>query len=139
MAALTLSRLSQRGLGDRIDLRTGDATQLAFSDGFFDGIFMSFVLELFDTPEIPQVLAECNRVLKTGGRIGIVSLSKLGGANPMRDLYERGHDKFPSLLDCRPIYVRRSLEEAGLAVSDSELDAIWGLPVEIVIASRTDS
>ena len=56
----------------------------------------------------------------------------------MRQLYEWGHDRFPDLLDCRPIFVRAALEAAGFQILDSVQKLIFGLPVVIVLASRVD-
>ena len=129
------TRLNQEKLSARSTLIHGDAIQLPFRDESFDGIFMSFVLELFDTPEIPQVLAECHRVLYgKGGRICIVSLTKTGQSTWMRRLYEWGHRNFPKLLDCRPIFVQQVLEQIGYQIIEASRMSIWGLPVEIILA-----
>jgi ubiquinone/menaquinone biosynthesis C-methylase UbiE len=136
MFKVTAARLQSAGLADRVELKHGDAERLPYEADAFDAIFSSFVLELFDTPEIPRVLSECRRVLKSGGRVGIVSLSKAGNPSRMRDLYEWGHAHFPSLLDCRPILVQRALELAGLHISDATCISLWGLPVEIVVGVK---
>jgi ubiquinone/menaquinone biosynthesis C-methylase UbiE len=134
MLQLCRRRLERAHLRDRAELILGDGARLPFRTGSFDALFMSFVLELFDTLEIPVVLAEGRRVLKEEGRICVVSLSKSGGRKQLRDLYEWGHRAFPSLLDCRPIFVQDSLEEADLRILDWACDSLWGLPVEIVLA-----
>ena len=76
MLQVASNRLSTNGMSNRVELHCGDATRLPFPDQFFDAVFMSFVLELFDTPELPLVMRECQRVLNRTGRIGIVALSK---------------------------------------------------------------
>lgn len=138
MLAMAITKVHAAGLLDRVNLECGDATHLPYEADFFDAIFMSFTLELFDTPEIPVVLDECRRVLRKGGRIGMVSLSKSGGENMMVRLYEWGHQKYPQLLDCRPIFVQRALEEAGFEVLEAFRKPVFGLPVEIVIARKPD-
>jgi ubiquinone/menaquinone biosynthesis C-methylase UbiE len=129
------ARLSQEQLSARTNLMRGDAIQLPYRDNSFDGIFMSFVLELFDTPEIPHVLAECHRVLHPqGGRICVVSLTKTGQSTWVRRLYGWGHRKFPKFLDCRPIFVQQALAQTGYQIIEAIRVSIWGLPVEIVLA-----
>ena len=76
MAKLAKENLAKAGLLDRAKVRCGDATQLPYAASSMDGVFMSFTLELFDTPEIPKVLSECQRVLRPGGRIVVVGMSK---------------------------------------------------------------
>jgi len=135
MLRIAESRVRRAGLSDRVRLRCGDAAELPFETDSLDGMFASFTLELFDTPEIPQTLAECRRVLRFGGRICIVSLSRTGESSWMRDLYEWGHRTFPALVDCRPVFVQRALETARFRILDSTRVSMWGLPIEIVLAS----
>jgi len=136
MCNISLSRIENSGLSKRVGLHCGDATQLPFTSNCFDAVFMSFALELFDTPEIPAVLNECHRVLKDDGRICIVAMSKKAKDGMMVKLYEWCHDRLPNYVDCRPIYVRDALEQAGFRVQDVSKMSMWGLPVEIVLARK---
>jgi ubiquinone/menaquinone biosynthesis C-methylase UbiE len=135
MLAQALERLRTTDLMDRAELSCGDATHLPYTDGSLDAVFMSFTLELFDTPEIPLVLAECARVLRQAGRIGVVSITKEGNDGFAVEAYEWTHRHFPNLLDCRPIFVRRALEDAGFPIRDAIITQMW-VPVEIVVAEK---
>ena len=135
MRARALERVEKEHLIDRVELSCGDATHLPYCDGNMDAVLMSFTLELFDTPEIPQVLAECKRVLRLGGRIGVVAITKEGKQGFAVEAYEWSHQHFPNLLDCRPIFVRRALEDGGFAVRDATISNMW-VPVETVVAEK---
>ena len=136
MLKVAQARIEDAGLSRRVDLRLGDATRLPFERASVDAVFISFALELFDTPEIPLVLEECRRVLRNDGRICIVAMSKDQSGGIALRLYEWAHEAFPSHVDCRPIFVRESLEDAGLIVADSSTVSIWGLSAEIVLARQ---
>lgn len=112
----------------------GDAVAMPYAESSFDGIFMSFVLELFDNPEIPAVLRECRRVLRPGGRLVVVGLSKEDPGWRV-SILEWAHAHFPHLMDCRPIYVRKSLEQAGFEIETDRHEQVW-VPVEIIRARR---
>jgi demethylmenaquinone methyltransferase/2-methoxy-6-polyprenyl-1,4-benzoquinol methylase len=72
MHLIASDRIDKAGLSKNVDLRCGDAVKLPFEDDFFDAVFTSFTLELFDTHEIPIVLQECCGVLRSGKRIVVV-------------------------------------------------------------------
>jgi ubiquinone/menaquinone biosynthesis C-methylase UbiE len=129
-------RLKREGLTGRVELTQGDAADLPYGDGCFDGVFMSFTLELFDTPEIPVVLGECMRVLKDGGRLCVASMSDRGKQGTMMKLYIWSHRRFPSFVDCRPIFARSFVEGAGFEVEGYEVMSMWGLPVEIILGRK---
>ena len=135
MLAKTRSLLQEEGFTSRAELVCADGEHLPYISGTMDGIFMSFILELFDTPEIPHVLAECKRVLKPGGRLVVIGMSKEEPQGLLIRAFEWTHHHFPNLLDCRPIYVRQAMETAGFVIETATVKQMWG-PVEIVKARK---
>ncbi|HXK02878.1 MAG TPA: class I SAM-dependent methyltransferase [Verrucomicrobiae bacterium] len=121
------------GLTDLARFLCGDGLRLPIRSRSVDAVFMTFTLELFDTPEIPGVLDECKRVLRPGGRIAVAAMSKEGPGGLMLELYEWSHRHFPNFVDCRPILLSRSVESAGFHVVRKNVMEIW-VPVEIVLA-----
>jgi len=131
MISVARKRIQDDGSERSARMIRGDGTRLPFISHSFDAVFLSFTLELFADAEIPVLLEECLRVLKTEGRLGVVSLAR-------RDtflcrLYEWGHRRWPVLLDCHPIDLRQSLEARGFRVQAAKVQTMWGLPVEIML------
>jgi demethylmenaquinone methyltransferase/2-methoxy-6-polyprenyl-1,4-benzoquinol methylase len=135
MLAVAEDLLRRNGVAGRVELRTGDATDLPYAADSMDAVYMSFTLELFDTPEIPTVLAQCKRVLKTGGRMVVVGMSKEGEHGVVYEVYEWTHRHFPNFVDCRPILVSQALAAAGFQVMEKRNVQIW-VPMEIVRAGK---
>jgi len=136
MLGITSERLAKAGLSKRAELTCGDATAPPYPNNFFDAVFMSFTLELFDTPEISYVLEQCWRVLKDGGRICVVAMSGSTSQGTMMKLYEWAHRNFEKYVDCRPIFVEQVLEDASFNILDATTLSMWGLPVKIVLAIK---
>ncbi len=133
MLAQAAQQVRQARVADWVYLAQGDAAHLPFASQLFDAVLMSFTLELFDTPEIPQVLSEVARVLGENGRYCVISLAKEEKRLAVR-LYEWAHDHFPSYADCRPIYVENMLLAAGFHIEKRVTMRMWGLPVTIALA-----
>jgi ubiquinone/menaquinone biosynthesis C-methylase UbiE len=138
MVEISLKRARQEGMNGQIELTCGDALHLPYESEILDGVFMSFTLELFDTPDIILVLAECRRVLKPGGRIVVVGMSRVMPNGLVMDVFEWTHRHFPNYLDCRPILVRQALEDAGLKIGESKIMKMW-INVEIVCGLKDTS
>jgi ubiquinone/menaquinone biosynthesis C-methylase UbiE len=134
MFQVAQDKLKKSGILNRMELQCADAAHLPYSDNCFDAIFMSFVLELFDTPELPLILHECKRTLHNKGRICVVALSKKK-TFPVK-IYEWFHVRFPTYVDCRPIFARKTIEKAGFQIMGVVELVMWGLPVEIIVAQK---
>jgi len=130
------ARAYDAGLEKRVGLVQGDAADIPFPDETFDAVFASFVLEVFSPIDVPRVLAECRRVLRPQGRIGVVSLAAGGKRTPMLGLYEWSRSRWPRLIDCRPISAAADLTQAGFEIVDLMRRSMWGLAVDTVIAKR---
>jgi len=136
MREIAWRRLQSAGVADWVDLQVGDAAQLPFEPGSFHAIFMSFTLELFDTPEIPLVLEQCRLVLRSGGRLGLVAMVKPEHPGFAVRLYEWCHARWPAMVDCRPIHARAALQEAGFRIENTMRLMMWGLLVDVIRAEK---
>ena len=136
MIEITKKRLEKAGLVDRVELFRGDAAFLPFDDNTLDAVFMSFVLEVFDTPEIPRALEQVKKVLKPEGRLGVASMSKENGESIFLRLYEWIHNKWPKYVGSRPIYAEQALIDTGYQIKSKEKIKLFRLPIEIIVAVK---
>jgi demethylmenaquinone methyltransferase/2-methoxy-6-polyprenyl-1,4-benzoquinol methylase len=139
MLEITDRALRRKGISDRVELKCGDASNLPYSTDYFDKVFISFTLELFDTPEIPFVLDECRRVMKDNGHICIITMSKKGKNTIMLRLYEWFHEHFEKYVDCRPIYLENILVQNKFLPETIIFKKPLGLPIEIITAKKTNN
>jgi ubiquinone/menaquinone biosynthesis C-methylase UbiE len=135
MGRVAQRKIYRAGLQDRVGLVQSDTLPIPYPADIFDGIFSSFTLELFDSPLIPKVLGECRRVLKPGGRLVIVSLSRDNPLGLMGKIYESFHNHFPNWADCRPIPVKILVKDAGFSILKFQEHKMWGLAVGIVLVT----
>jgi len=135
MLKLAAERLRENALAGRAELACGDATRLPYSDDSLDAVFMSFTLELFDTPEIPVVLGECQRVLRPQGRLLVIGMSRVKPDGLLMGVFEWTHKHFPNYLDCRPILVRQAVADAGFRILEASIQSMW-VPVEVVLGAK---
>ncbi len=131
-------RLERSGLAGHVRLDAGDARALPYPADGFDAAFMSFTLELFSAQDIPKVLAEASRVLRAGGRLGIVALAEKNPPNLMTEIYTWLHQHFPHLVDCQPIDAVGLLRAAGFRIRETTGMSILSLPVISVVAIKPD-
>ena len=138
MRSVARERIAREGLDASVRMDVGDGRTLPYEDGRFDAAFMSYTLELFDPQEIPGVLTEVSRVLRAGGRLGVVALAEKDHPGFMSELYKWLHEHFPHLVDCRPIDAIGHLRRADFRIRETIGMSIWGLPVVAVLAIKPD-
>jgi len=132
MLQKTKTFVSAKGYSN-FDLRQGDARNLPFPDEHFDALYNSYMLDLIPISDFPVVLREFHRVLKPGGRLILVNLSKKTGTPVM---YERLYKLAPYLLGgCRPVLMESHAIQSGFREVKREfLNTL--LPSEVVTALK---
>lgn len=138
MKTVSEKRVSDAGVADRVELSVAITPPLPFDDSSFDVVSMSFTLELFPLETIPAMLAEIKRVLKPGGRLGVVcmALPKEGEKDSfLEKTYKWMHQHFPHIVDCQPINGAGFLQEAGFTLTVDDTMEIWTMPVAILVGT----
>ncbi|TWU55825.1 class I SAM-dependent methyltransferase [Rubripirellula reticaptiva] len=137
MRDVAMKRVREADCADRVDLVVQAAPPLPFADDSFDVVTMSFTLELFLLDTIPAVLAECRRVLKPGGRLGVVSMAAVEDGDresALERTYIWMHTHFPHIVDCQPIPLEKMLQDAGFVMTRHERTDLFTMPVAIAVA-----
>lgn len=144
MKKVALNNLKKRGYDLSVELTTACAQDMPYVDNFFDVVFASFIIDLLPVQEISKTLKEIYRVLKPGGRLIVVSMTKNGTGvhRCARYLYEWMYDKWPTIggyrVSCRPIYIENDVLRAGFFVKNYKLTSITGFlfPIALIDARK---
>ena len=127
------------GMGNRVQLHCGNACHVPLVARSVDFIFCSRLLDLVDTPRIPDILAECHRVLRPGGRIVLIHMSKQGSE---RSWFERLYISGPwfggGLFVSRPVCIAPLLEETGFQFVTRVYRREFPVGVEIVCGTKSE-
>lgn len=91
--ALDVLRRRYANFGDRVVARKMDASALAYSDGSFDLVVCTEVIEHCLDPK--SVISECVRVLKPGGFLLASCPNYLNPAGLFKKFHERTHPRRP--------------------------------------------
>lgn len=75
MLQITQEKLSQAGLSN-FELREADCKEIPFEDNSFDVLYNGYMLDLIPLDGLSVVLAEFKWVLKPGGRLILLNMSK---------------------------------------------------------------
>jgi ubiquinone/menaquinone biosynthesis C-methylase UbiE len=132
-------RVHQAGYSN-VSLEEGDARQLPFSGDTFDVVFNSYMLDLIPLADLGIVLEEFGRVLKPGGCLVLVNMSKPDACQ--RTWWESLYQSLPTrwvpylLGGCRPVLMGEIAKEIGFAEVRREFVRNLFLPSEIVTARK---
>lgn len=99
------------GLSERVAFRAGDANHLPYADGTFDVLYNSYMFDLLAVGQFGPILTEFRRVLKPGGRLVLVNMSKNRPEKTwFESLYERGWAGA-----CRPVLLKEFVQRVGFS------------------------
>ncbi len=106
-------KIKKYHLNGKVDLLVGNAKHLPFNDNSFDVLYNSYMFDLIDQNEMAGIVSEFRRVLKPGGKLVLVNLSKNTERKIIyEEFYERGLLNFISG-SCRPVLMGPFLRDAG--------------------------
>jgi ubiquinone/menaquinone biosynthesis C-methylase UbiE len=115
-------------------LTTGDAYALQFPDQHFDLVMNNYMFDLLPEQDFLTVLAEFKRVLKPGGRLVLVNMTR--GEHFYQQIWEGVYKLNPRWLGgCRGVLLGTTLKVAGFRNIEREMISQFGFPSEIISAT----
>jgi len=128
------TKARQTGVGG-YRLAIGDAYRLEFADETFDLVVNSYMFDLLPEADFASVLGEMTRVLRPGGRLCLVNMTK--GERWTQRLAETVYRVRPQWLGgCRGVRMEPHVRAAGLVVTHRELVAQLTFPSEVILARK---
>jgi ubiquinone/menaquinone biosynthesis C-methylase UbiE len=108
-----------------------DCRHLPFEDESFDVVMNQYLLDILPVEDFIPILLEFKRVLKTGGRIVLVNMTK--GERWLNQIYEGIYRLKPPLLaGCRGVMAQPFLKKIGFDQFQREFVSQLGFPSEVV-------
>ena len=112
-----------------------DCRHLPFDDAAFDILINQYMFDIFPVEDFRPILLEFKRVLKDGGKIVLVNMTKR--EKWLNQIYEEIYKLKPPLLaGCRGIRIQPFLEATGFGEIQRTFVSQLGFPSEVVRAVR---
>ena len=129
-------RISRTGRGN-YRLYLCDCRHLPFEDKTFDILMTQYLFDILPVDHFFPILFEFKRVLKDGGRIVLVNMTK--GERRLNQIYEEIYKLKPPLLaGCRGVFVAPFLDALEFKKIKREYVSQLGFPSEVVCALKQD-
>ncbi len=133
------TKIEKLGLADRVQFKQGNARELPYPGDTFDVVYNGYMFDLIPQDGFLPILKEMARVLKPGGRLVLVNMSK---PDERKTFYEAIYEKGWAMMPCRPVLMSPFLEPAGFTdlqrlyrpTRGSIVARLWGQ--EIVLARK---
>lgn len=140
MVSLTRHRLAR--FGDRVRVVQTDGTpRLAEAAASCDRFISTYVLDLLSADDGRAVIAEAHRLLRGGGRLGLVSLTHAttAPARLVERLWSTVYHAHPSWVGgCRPVSLRESLGSDWLVTHGSVVTS-FAITSEVIVAQKVSN
>ena len=132
-----LERAKRRAAKSEVNnyrLSLGDAYDLQFPDHQFDLLMNNYLFDLLPEDDFVVVLNEFKRVLKPGGRLVLINMTK--GARFYQRFWEAIYHLNPKWLGgCRGVKLSQTLQTMGFQRIKRETVSQLGFPSEIITAT----
>lgn len=139
MLAQAQAKLERLGLIDRVELKQGNALELPYPDETFYLVYNGYMFDLIPLDGFLPILKEMARVLKPGGKLVLVNMSK---PDERKTFFEKIYERGWAIMPCRPVLMSPYLPAAGFTdiqrfyrpTRGSLIARLWGQ--EIVLAHK---
>jgi len=134
MLSRARERVHRSGVSDYV-LKVGDAYRLQYHDNSFDLVLNNYMFDLIPEKDFGVILSEFKRVLRKGGRVVLVNMTK--GSHWFDAAWERFYKISPSLLGgCRGIELIPYIEKVGFEKIRREYLVQMLLPSEVIYSMK---